>query len=97
MAQRVRHSSIEDDLDKKFDEGFLNHLKACKNKGIPWDQGQTLQAVLSSQKRIEKKLNNPLQILDETLAVYANSMLEYSFPIDKLVFMKNDGTTTVSR
>lgn len=93
----VQHGSIEDDLDKKFDEGFLNHLKTCKNKGIPWDQGQTLQAVLGSQKRIEKKLNNPLQILDETLAVYANSMLEYSFPIDGLVFMKDDGTTTAKR
>lgn len=93
----VQHGSIEDDLDKKFDESFLSHLSRCKNKGIPWDQGQTLQVVLSSKARIEKKLDNPLEILDETLTVYSGSMIEYSFPIDELVFMKNDGETKAKR
>lgn len=93
----VQHGSIEDDLDKKFDESFLRHLSRCKSKGISWDQGQTLQAVLSSKARIEKKLDNPLEILDDTLAVYSGSMIEYPFPIDKLVFMKNDGETKSKR
>lgn len=93
----VQHGSIEDDLDKKFDESLLRHLSRCKNKGIPWDQGQTLQVVLSSKDRIEKKLDNPLEILDETLTVYSGSMIEYSFPIDRLVFIKNDGETKAKR
>lgn len=93
----VKHGSIEDDLDKKFDESFLSHLSRCKNKGIPWDEGLTLQDVKRSKERIEKKLDNPLEILDETLTVYSGSMIKYSFPIDELVFMKNDGETKAKR
>lgn len=93
----VKHGSIEDDLDKEFDTNLIKYLSDCKRNGIPWDQGQTLQTVITSQDRIKTKLDNPLEILDETLAVYSGSMIEYSFPIDSLVFMRDDGTTKAKR
>ncbi len=93
----VKHGNIENELDKEYDKGFLDHLARCKQTDIPWDQGQTLQAVIRSQGRIEKKLDNPLEILEDTLSVYSDSMIEYSFPLDELVFMKDDGNTSAKR
>ena len=43
--------------------------------------------------RLEKKLNNPLEIQDEWIAVYSNSALEYNFAPDQLVFIRPDGET----
>ena len=93
----IQHGSIEDDLDKEFDQNLIDHLARCKRKSLPWDQGQTLQMVISSQEKMKKKLGNPLEVLDETLDVYSGSPIEYSFSLDKLVFLKADGDTKAKR
>lgn len=93
----IQHGSIEDDLDKEFDQNLIDHLARCKRKSLPWDQSQTLQMVISSQEKMKKKLGNPLEVLDETLDVYSGSPIEYSFSLDKLVFLKADGDTKAKR
>lgn len=93
----IQHGSIEDDLDKEFDQNLIRHLTSCKQSGLPWDKGQTLQMIISSQEKMKKKLDNPLEILDETLDVYSDSAIEYTFSLDALVFLKADGDTRAKR
>lgn len=89
----VKHGNIVDELDKKFDKDLIEHLNHSKRNGTPWYVGQTLQTVLSSQDRIQKKLNNPLEISNESFTIYSDSEIEYTYPIDTLAFIKNEGDT----
>lgn len=89
----IKHGNIEDDLEKEFDKDLIEHLSRCKRNSIPWYKGQTLQMVLNSQDRLRKKLNNPLEISNESFAIYSNTAIEYTYPIDTLAFIKNEGET----
>lgn len=97
IDRAVKHGNIEDDLEKEFDRDLINHLSRCKQDGTPWYEGQTLQMAIISKDKIKKKLDNPLEISDESLAVYSGSAIEYSFQIDKLVLMKDDGESGAKR
>lgn len=89
----IKHGNIEDDLEKEFDKDLIEHLSRCKRNSIPWYKGQTLQMVLNSQDRLRKKLDNPLEISNESFVIYSNTAIEYTYPIDTLAFIKNEGET----
>lgn len=89
----VRHGNIADALDREYDKAFVDHLVAAKKKGDPWYDGYTYNMVMSSHDRLVRKHDNPLQICNENIEVFSGSALEYSFPIDQLAFIRNDGET----
>ena len=87
----VKHGNIVDDLEKEFDRSFIDHLQNCKKKNHPWHENYTYAMVKSSQDKLKKKLDNPLQINDADFEVYSGSPIEYSFIQDETLFMRNDG------
>lgn len=89
----VKHGNIADALDKEYDKAFIEHLIASKKKGKPWYEGYTYTMVKSSRDRLKKKQDNPLQIEDEDIEVFSESAIDYSFPINTLAFIRNDGET----
>lgn len=92
-----KHGNIEDDLSSKFDKGFISHLKDCKKKSQPWYEGYTYDMVKSSYDRMQKKLDNPLQIENDDFSFYSGTPLEYSYPVDEKVFIRCDGETKAKR
>ena len=89
----VRHGSIEDSLDREYDKSFIEHLIAAKKNGESWSEGYTFDMVMASRDRLVKKRENPLQIENEGIDIYAGSRIEYSFPIDAQAFIRDDGLT----
>lgn len=92
-----KHGNIEDDLSSKFDKGFISHLKDCKKKSQSWYEGYTYDMVKSSYDRMQKKLDNPLQIEDDDFSFYSGTPLEYSYTVDEKVFIRCDGETKAKR
>ena len=92
-----KHGNIEDDLSSKFDKGFISHLKDCKKKSQSWYEGYTYDMVKSSYDRMQKKLDNPLQIDDDDFSFYSGTPLEYCYPVDEKVFIRCDGETKAKR
>lgn len=88
-----RHANIEDSLDREYDKPFIDHLVIAKKKSEPWYNGYTFDMVKSSHERLTKKKDNPLEIQDEWISVYAQSPIEYTFTPDTLVFIRSDGNT----
>ncbi len=93
----VRHGNIADTLDKEFDTNFIQHLEAAKKKGDPWHEGYTYAMVKSSQDRLKKKQDNPLYIEEAGIEIFSGSAIEYSFPVNTLAFIRNDGETRVKQ
>lgn len=93
----VKHGNIADALDKEYDKSFIEHLVTAKKKGIPWYEGYTYTMVKSSHDRLKRKQDNPLQIEDEGIEVFSGSAIEYSFPVNTLTFIRNDGETRVKQ
>lgn len=95
----VKHGNIADDLEKEFDKSFIDYLQACKRKNIPWyeDEKCTYDMVKSSQDKLKKKLDNPLEIVDSNFEVYSGSPLEYRYESDELFFMRDDGNSKIKR
>lgn len=89
----VKHGNIIDDLEKEYDRDFVDHLITAKKKGIPWYEGYTYAMVKASRDKLKRKQDNPLQIDDESVSIYFESPLEYSFAIDQLAYIRNDGDT----
>ena len=89
----IKHANIADALDKEYDNSFIDHLVASKKKGTPWYEGYTYDMVKASHDRIKKKQDNPLQIDDEGIEVFAGSAIEYSFPLNESAFLRDDGET----
>lgn len=92
-----RHGNIADSLEKEYDHNFIRHLMDCKKKGISWFEEHTLNMVKSSHEKLKKKQDNPLFIPDESIEVFSGSPLEYTFPIDQQVFIRNDGESKVKQ
>lgn len=86
-----KHGSIENDLDNEYDNRFICHLIDAKKKGLPWHENYTFEMVKSSHDKLKRKLDNPLSIKDEDIEAYSDSALEYMFPADSLMFIRNDG------
>ena len=86
-----KHGNIADDLEKEFDKSFIDHLQTCKKKNDPWYENYTYAMVKSSQDKLKKKLDNPLQINDSDFEIYSGSPIEYSFIQDETFFMRDDG------
>ena len=93
IDREFKHGNIVDTLDKEYDKGFIEHLIISKKKGEPWYDGYTYAMVKASHDRLKKKQDNPLQIEDESIEVFSGSAIEYSFPINTLAFIRNDGET----
>lgn len=53
--------------------------------------------VKSSYDRMQKKLDNPLQIDDDDFSFYSGTPLEYCYPVDEKVFIRCDGETKAKR
>lgn len=53
--------------------------------------------VKSSQDKLKKKLDNPLEIVDSNFEVYSGSPLEYRYESDELFFMRDDGNSKIKR
>ena len=86
-----KHGNIENDLDKEYDTPFIRHLIESKKKGTPWYENYTFEMVNSSHDKLRRKLDNPLCIKDEDINAYSGSAIEYNFPTDSLLFIRNDG------
>lgn len=93
----VKHGNIADALDKEYDKAFIEHLVTSKKKGDPWYEGYTYDMVKASHDRLKRKQDNPLQIEDEGIEVFSDSAIEYSFPVNTLTFIRNDGETRVKQ
>ena len=91
IDHEFKHGNIVDTLDKEYDKGFIEHLVISKKRGEPWYDGYTYAMVKASHDRLKKKQDNPLQIEDESIEVFSESAIEYSFPINSLAFIRNDG------
>lgn len=89
----VKHGNIESDLEKEYDREFISHLTNAKKRGVSWYEGYTYDMVKASREKLKKKQENPLQIKDESISVYSESPLEYSFAMDELAFIRSDGET----
>lgn len=86
-----------DSLEKVFDKNFIDHLDTCKKKNLPWYENYTYVMIKSSQDKLKKKLDNPLQIEDIDFECYCGSPIEYSFIRDKTFFMRDDGESKVKK
>ena len=86
-----KHGNIENDLDNEYDAPFVRHLIDAKKKGSPWYENYTLEMVKSSHDKLRRKIDNPLSIKDEDIESYSGSAIEYTFPADSLMFIRNDG------
>jgi len=86
-----KHGNIENDLDKEYDPSFIDNLIDAKKKGTPWYENYTFEMVKSSHDKLKRKLDNPLSIKEENIEAYSDSALEYIFPADSLMFIRDDG------
>lgn len=86
-----KHGNIAEDLEKEYDKSFIDHLKTAKKHGAPWYDGYTYEMVRSAREKLKKKLDNPLRIEDENIAVFSDSAIEYPFPLNQLTFIRCDG------
>lgn len=93
----VRHGNIADDLEKEFDRSLIDHLQTCKRKSDPWYENYTYAMVKSSQDKLKRKLDNPLQINDSDFEIYSGSPIEYSYIPDETFFMRDDGDSKLKR
>lgn len=88
-----KHGNIADMLDKEYDDQFLKHLMEAKREGTPWYEGYTFAMVKSSHDKIKRKLDHPLSIENGDVEAFSESALEYAFPVDTLMFIRDDGET----
>lgn len=88
-----RHGNIVDTLEKEYDDIFIKHLENAKKTGTPWYEAYTFTMVKSSRDKIKRKLDNPLSFENEDIESFSDSAIEYSFPADTLMFIRNDGET----
>ena len=88
-----RHGNIVDTLEKEYDDSFIKHLVNSKKTGTPWYDAYTFTMVKSSRDKIKRKLDNPLNFENEDIEAFSESAIEYSFPADTLMFIRNDGDT----
>lgn len=88
-----RHGNISEALEKEYDESFIKHLLDAKKAGTPWYENYTYAMVKSSRDKVKRKLDNPLCINNEDIDAFSESAIEYSFPADTLMFIRNDGET----
>ena len=86
-----RHGNISDTLEKEYDDHFIKHLVDAKKTGTPWYENYTFTMVKSSRDKIKRKLDNPLSFENEDIEAFSESAIEYSFPADTLMFIRNDG------
>ena len=86
-----RHGNIADTLEKEYDDHFIKHLVDAKKTGTPWYENYTFTMVKSSRDKIKRKLDNPLSFENEDIEAFSESAIEYSFPADTLMFIRNDG------
>lgn len=93
----VKHGNIADDLEKEFDKTFIGHLQERKRKSKPWYEKYTYAMLKSSQDKLKKKLDNPLEINDVDFVVYSGSPMEYTFDTDQQFFMRDDGDSKSKR
>ena len=92
-----KHGNIEDELGTTYDKGFLSHLQDCKKKSRPWYSGYTYEKVKESRDKLQRKLNNPLQIEDENITAYSGMPLDYMFASNVNFFIRNDAETKAKR
>lgn len=92
-----KNGNIEDDLGKDYDAPFIEHLKKCKRSGISWYDEYSFDDVLASHGRMQKKLDNPLTISDESFSAFSGSEIEYSFWSKSLVWIRDDGDSKVKQ
>jgi len=92
-----RYGNIADALEKHYDPDFIKHLENCKKTGQPWHEDYTLDGVKGSHEKKRRKQENPLEIPNEKIEVYASTQLEYTFPVDQLVFIRDDGESAAKR
>lgn len=93
----VKHGNIAEDLEKEFDKSFIDHLQTCKKKNSPWYENYTYDMVKSSQDKLKKKLDNPLEINDVDFEAYSGSPVEYIYALDYKFFMRDDGDSKTKR
>ena len=93
----VKHGNIADDLEKEFDKSLIDHLQNSKKKNHPWHDNYTYAMVKSSQDKLKRKLDNPLQINDSDFEIYSGSPIEYSFVPDETFLMRDDGDSKPKR
>lgn len=93
----VKHGNISDDLEKEFDRALIDHLRNSKRKNDPWYKTYTYAMVKSSQDKLKKKLDNPLQIDESDFEVYSGSPIEYTFIPDETFLIRDDGDSKAKR
>lgn len=93
----VKHGNILSDLEKDFDKSLLDQLQSSKKNNIAWYENCTFDDVKSSQDKLKKKLDNPLQIDDADFEVYSGSPIEYKYNSDELFFMRDDGDSKAKK
>lgn len=92
-----RYGNIADALEKHYDPVFIKHLENCKKTGQPWHEDYTLDMVKGSHEKKRRKQENPLEIPNEKIEVYSSTRLEYTFPVDQLVFIRDDGESAAKK
>lgn len=93
IDRAVKFEDIEEELSKKFDKPFVDHLVKRKRKGECWFKGYTLMQVKTSADKMQRKLDNPLEINDSDFEIYAGSPLEYRFEVGENAFIRSDGSS----
>lgn len=86
-----KHGNISETLGGEFDRPFVDAVEKQKKKELPWYQDQTYEAIKTSQEKLKKKHNNPLQINDTDFCAYCGSPIEYTFDADHKFFIRSDG------
>ncbi len=88
-----KHGNISDALSGEFDRDLVGHINDTKKCGTPLHENITYSMVVSTRDKQKRKLDNPLEILDEGISAYSSTPIEYSFHTDELLFVRCEGKT----
>lgn len=92
----VRHGNISYDLCEEYDDALLKRIADNKKEGH-WYKDITLDEVLSSAEKVKQRQDNPLTIENDDIIAYYQSPIEYLFPPDELMLIRNEGETKANQ
>ena len=93
VDRAYKYGDIKKDLEKDYDQHFINDVVAAKRKGKPWYEGYTYEKIKKSRDQVSggHLTHHPLEIGDNAFTIFFGMELEYPFLYNVNFFIRNDG------
>ena len=93
----IRFGNLEIELAKVFEDSIITRIeKAYKDEGENWSRLFTYAELLAAKERKLAKMENPLKIEKEDIAVYGDLPLNVINP-EKALIIRNEGSQTAKK